>query len=191
MDFGTGLPVIVTPAPSFQAGRTSSVSILTITRPIRVCYVIDNLGVAGTELQLLTLIGRLDRARIQPCLCLLRGENDLSRSLEPVDCPVLRLGVRSLHHPSTLAKAWWFAQFLRQNHIDIVHCFFPGSTRFAVPVARLAGVRWIVASRRNLVSWMTPWDRRLARLYRRWIDITVANCEACRRPVIEQEPGAA
>ncbi len=187
MDFGTSLPVIVAPAPSFQSGRTSGVPILTMPRPIRVCFLIDNLEVAGTESQLLALIHGLDRTKVQPFLCLLDGRSDLSRSLEPANCPVLRLGVRSLCRPSTLAKAWRFARFLRRNKIDVVHCFFPDSTRFAVPVARLAGVRRIVASRRNLGHWMTPWDRRLARFYRRWIDVTVANCEACRRAVIEQE----
>lgn len=155
--------------------------------PTGVCFVIDNLGVAGTESQLLAMIRGLDREIVRPYLCLLGGRSDLSRSLEPTDCPVLRLGIRSLRRPSTLSRAWRFARFLRRNKIDVVHCFFPDSTRFAVPVARLAGVRRIVASRRNLGYWMTPWDRLLARLYRRWIDVTVANCEACRRAVIEQE----
>lgn len=162
----------------------------TIPKPANtanVCFVIDNLSVAGTESQLLALIRGLDRAKVQPHLCLLDGRSDRSRSLEPADCPVLRLGARSLRRPSTLARAWRFARFLRRNRIDVVHCFFPDSTRFAVPVACLAGVRRIVASRRNLGHWMTSWDRRLARLYRRWIDVTVANCEACRRAVIEQE----
>jgi L-malate glycosyltransferase len=156
--------------------------------PVRVCFVIDNLGLAGTESQLLALINSIMHGgKVEPYLCVLDGASESSQSLEPKQCPVLRLGVWSLHHLSTLAKAWRFARFLRQNHIDVVHCFFPDSTRFAVPVARLAGVRRIVASRRNLGYWMSPWDRRLARLYRRWIDATVANCEACRRAVIEQE----
>jgi glycosyltransferase involved in cell wall biosynthesis len=155
--------------------------------PTGVCFVIDNLGIAGTESQLLSLMGGLDRAKVRPHLCLLDGQSELSSSLEPADCPVMRLGVRSLRRPSTLVKAWRFARFLRRNRVDVVHCFFPDSTRFAVPVARLAGVRRVVASRRNLGYWMTGWDRLLARLYHRWIDVTVANCEACRRAVIEQE----
>src|SRR5262249_57783973 len=71
-------------------------------RPVRVCFLIDELYTGGTESQLLALIRALDRTRVHPSLCLLRGERPGSRSLEPDDCPVLRLGVGSLCHPATL-----------------------------------------------------------------------------------------
>ena len=100
-------------------------------RPVRVCFVIDRLRVAGTETQLVSLIQGLDRARVQPHLCLLDGTDSLSRSLEPADCPLLRLGVRALHHPSTLGAAWRFVRFLRQRRIDVVQMHFPDSTYFA------------------------------------------------------------
>src|SRR4029079_11079291 len=64
--------------------------------PVRVCFMIDRLTRAGTETQLLALIRELDRSRVRPSLVLLDGEDDLSRALEPDDCPVIRLGVRRL-----------------------------------------------------------------------------------------------
>ena len=54
--------------------------------PVRVCFLIDDLATAGTETQLLALIARLDRARVQPYLCLLRGQGEVSRALEPDGC---------------------------------------------------------------------------------------------------------
>src|SRR5262245_60745360 len=74
-------------------------------RPLRVCYLIDDLARAGTESQLLALIEHLDPSRVEPMLCLLRGTSAASRALEPDCCPVVRLGVRSLHHPSSIGKA--------------------------------------------------------------------------------------
>jgi glycosyltransferase involved in cell wall biosynthesis len=159
----------------------------TATRPVRVCFVIDRLGIAGTETQLLALIRGLNRGIVQPCLCLLDGNDDLSRELEPADCPTIRLGVRSLHQPSTLRAAWRFGRFLRRHRIDVVQTYFPDSTYFAVPVARLAGVKHIVRTRRDLGHWVRPVDRWLGRLYNRFTTAVVANCEACRRAVIEQE----
>ena len=50
-------------------------------KSIRVCFVIDNLSLAGTEMQLLLLLKHLDRARVLPHLCLLDGEGDASRCL--------------------------------------------------------------------------------------------------------------
>src|SRR5438552_6652281 len=82
-----------------------------LPRPVRVCFMIDELYTGGTESQLLALIRALDRTRVHPSLCLLRGERPGSRALEPDDCPVLRLGVGSLCHPATLGKARRLAQF--------------------------------------------------------------------------------
>ena len=74
------------------------------------------------------------------------------------------------------------------NRIDIVQTHFPDSTYFAVPLARLAGVRRDRATRRNLGHWLKPTSTAgLAAVYARLIDGTIANCEACRQAVIEQE----
>jgi glycosyltransferase involved in cell wall biosynthesis len=148
---------------------------------------IDRLSTAGTETQLVALIQHLDRARVRPCLCLLDGDDEESRSLEPADCPVLRLGVRSLHHPQTLLKAIRLARFLREQRTEILQVYFQDSTYLGVPVARLVGVPWVVRTRNNLGYWMTPLHRWLGWLYSRWADVLVANCDACREAVIAAE----
>ena len=155
-------------------------------RPLRVCFVIDRLRVAGTEKQLLTMIHGLNRSLVSPYLCLLDGEDPVSRSLEPESCPVLRLGVRCLRRPRALRQAWRFARFLRRERIDAVQTHFPDSTYFGVLVARLAGVRLVIGTQRNSGSGMRPIDRWLGRVCRRLIDVTVANSEACRQRAIAQ-----
>ena len=167
-----------------QAPRTAPAG---TARPIRVCFMIDELNRAGTETQLLALIRHLDRARILPFLCLLRGETESSRRLEPTDCPVLRLGVRSFRHPSTLLAAWRLGRFLHQMHIDVLQVYFPESTYLGVPVAWLAGVPHILRTRNNLGYAMTAWHHRLGRLCDRLTDGLVANSEACRRAVVAAE----
>jgi glycosyltransferase involved in cell wall biosynthesis len=148
---------------------------------------IDRLSTAGTETQLVALIRHLDRSRVQPFLCLLQGDDTASRSLEPADCPVLRLGVRSLHHPKTLLRAIRLGRFLRRHRIDVLQTYFQDSTYLGVPVGRLAGVPRVVRTRNNLGYWMTPLHRWLGRLCNQWTDVLVANCDACRRAVIADE----
>jgi glycosyltransferase involved in cell wall biosynthesis len=148
---------------------------------------IDELTTAGTETQLVALIRHLDRRRVEPFLCLLRGDTPISRSLEPEGCPVLRLGVRSFRHPSTLVKALRLMSFLRKKRIDIFQVYFLESTYFALPLAWLAGVPHLVRTRNNLGYWMTPWRRRLGRLYNRVTRRTIANCEACRQSLLADE----
>jgi glycosyltransferase involved in cell wall biosynthesis len=148
---------------------------------------IDRLYPGGTETQLAALIRNFNRTLVKPFLCLLDGENEMSRSMEPPDCPVLRLGVRSLGRPATIRKAWQFTRFLRKEQIDILQVFFPDSTYFGVPLARLAGVPFILRTRNNLNHWMTPNHRRLGRLLNRWVTGTVTNCEASRLAVLADE----
>lgn len=155
--------------------------------PIRVCFMIDQLRVGGVESQLLLLLRWLDRTKVEPSLCLLDGSDELSRSLEPEDCPVIRLGVRALHHPSSAWKAVRFGRFLRRHRIDVLQTFFADSKYFGTPIAKLAGVRGIARSRLDIGFWVKPIDRWLGRLYGRMIDATLTNCEACRQSVIRDE----
>jgi L-malate glycosyltransferase len=155
-------------------------------RPVRVCFLIDDLAPAGTETQLLALIRHLDRSRVRPHLCLLRGGGERSRVLEPDCCPVLRLGVGSLCRPATFVAARRLAQFLRRQRIDLLQVFFPDSTYFGTLAGRLAGVP-VVRTRNDMGYWMTPLHHRLARLCGRLARVTVTNCEPCRQAVLTNE----
>src|SRR5262249_27668626 len=63
----------------------------------------------------------------------------------------------------------------------------PDSTLLGVPVARLAGVPYIVRTRNNLGYSLTRTRRHLGRFFNRFVDATVANCAACRDAVLAQE----
>jgi glycosyltransferase involved in cell wall biosynthesis len=167
------------PCPGAREGNGAT------PRPVRVCFLIDRLGTAGTESQLLALIRVLDRSRVLPHLCLLDGLDAQSQALEPRDCPVIRLGVRSLHHPSTASKALRLARFLRARKIDVLQTYFPDSTYFGAAVGRLAGIRRILGTRLDLGYWMTPRHRFLSRTLGRLLDLTVVNCEACREALLD------
>ncbi|HTU91284.1 MAG TPA: glycosyltransferase [Gemmataceae bacterium] len=154
---------------------------------MRVCFVIDELTVAGTESQLLALIRHLDGRRVRPYLCLLCGDKPLSQALEPSDCPILRLDVRSLRHPRTLLRVWRFLRFLRRERIDVVQTYFADSSYFGIPSAWLAGVPHRIRTRNNLGHWLTPLHRRLGRLLNIFTTRTIANCEAARQALLEAE----
>ncbi len=156
-------------------------------RPIRACFLIDRLLSGGTENQLLKLLAYLDRARILPYLVLLDGEDAISRSLEPADVPVLRLGVKSLHKPSAMVQAYRLGRFLRRERVDVVLTYFADSSYFGVPVARVAGVPRVVRTRFNLGHWQGTRDRWFARLINRFVDAVVVNCGACRESMIDDE----
>jgi glycosyltransferase involved in cell wall biosynthesis len=155
--------------------------------PVRVCFLIDELAVAGTETQLLALIRHVDRRRVAPHLCLLRGDSAVSRALEPADCPVWRLGVGSLARPRSLVQMSRFVRLLRRNRIDVLQAYFPDSSYFGIPAAWLAGVPNRLRTRNNLGHWLTPLHRRLGRALNALTTGTLTNCEAARQALLAAE----
>ena len=158
-----------------------------IGRPVRVVFVIDELATAGTETQLLALIREVDRTRVLPALVLLRGECERSQALEPRDCPVLRLGVSKLRDPRTALRGWQFLRFLWEFQPDVVQTYFPDSSYFAVPLARVAGVPHVVRTRNNIGHWMRGIDRWMGRLLNPLVSATIANCRAAREALLRDE----
>jgi glycosyltransferase involved in cell wall biosynthesis len=161
-------------------GRAASM----VSRPVHVCFVIDRLGRAGTESQLLALLENLDRARIQPSLCLLNGADAISRSLLPDNCPTIDLRLEKLTRPAAIVAAVRLAGFWRRQRVDVVQTYFLDSTYFAVPLARLCGIRQIVRVRNNTGYWQTPTHRWLGRVLGRLCRVTLTNSEDGRQAVL-------
>lgn len=155
--------------------------------PVHVCFLIDELARAGTETQLLALVRHLDRSRVLPHLCLLRGDSPLSRSLEPADVPLLRLGVGALASLATLKQALRFARWLRAHRIEVLQTYFPDSTYFGLPAAWLAGAPYRLRTRNNLGHWLTPLHRLLGRLLGPLTTRTLTNCHAARSALLAAE----
>ena len=102
-------------------------------------------------MQLLCLIRSLDRTMVQPYLVLLDGEDEASRSLEPADCPVSRLGVQILLAPQAMRKLLEFRRFLMGKKSTC-----SGSTFRAAPT--LDSCRFLRATRpeRGLIGFPDP-----------------------------------
>lgn len=155
--------------------------------PVRVSYVIDNLGRAGTESQLLALIRALDRSRIEPSLVLLDGENETSRALEPADCLILRLGVNKLLGRTAWRASGKLCRFWNTQRPDIAQLYFLDSAYFALPIAKVCGIPKIIRVRNNLGHWLTRKHRIINRLIRPFVHSTLTNSEAGRDALIIQD----
>jgi glycosyltransferase involved in cell wall biosynthesis len=143
--------------------------------PVRVLFMIDNLGHAGTEQWLLRLIHGLDRSRVEPFLCLLDGEIPLSRSIEPENLQILRLGIKKIGSLASISAAIKFTQFVKRNRIGILQLHFPDTTHFGAPLGWLIGVKKIIATTRNAGHWLSPSEKRRFRLTSRFLTDLVAN----------------
>ena len=157
------------------------------TDPVRVCFMIDRLSRAGTETQLLALLRTLDPQKIQPSLVLLDGEDDLSRALEPANCPVIRLGVRSLMSFGAANAARRLRMFWREQRPDILQLYFLDASYFGAPLAKLFGIPKVVRVQNNLGYWLTGTHRVLGRVLRPFVNVTLTNTPAGKHALIERE----
>ena len=156
--------------------------------PVRVAFVIDNLGRAGTESQLIALLNAIDRERVEPSLVLLDGTPGSSRELEPTGVPVLRLGVSKLLSASGVRAAAKLVRHWRAIRPDVVQAYFHDSAYLAVPAAKLAGVRRVVRVRNNLGYWLTRKHRVLNRGMAPLVDLTLTNSQAGANAFLAVEP---
>jgi L-malate glycosyltransferase len=123
-------------------------------RPRRkVFYLLDSLNVGGTETQAVELALRIPESGYEVTLGCLRARGPLLERLQGT-----QVAVREFHpeggidSPAGVYQLLRLSWFLRRAKFDIVHTHDLWSNLLGVPAARLAGVRAIVSSRRDLAN---------------------------------------
>jgi len=149
---------------------------------IRILFVIDELDIGGTEQQILELVRGIDRNQFDPHVCCFRTG---AKAKEIAD-----LGVPVRHEPK-VRKAdpgliVRLASFMKRERFDVVQTYLWTANTWARLAARLAGIRYVVASERNVDIWEEAYKRLLGRWLARSTDRIVANSEAVRRYLLER-----
>ena len=154
---------------------------------IPVLLMVRELGIGGTERQLVETARFLRRDRFIPHVGCFRPDGLRRRDLELAGIPILHLPVYSFKSPTVLKAASQLIRYIGQHHIQIVHSFDAPLNVFAVPVARFAGTPAVISSQRGDRDLTTQRLKRLLRITDRIADAVVVNCEWMRRYLIEEE----
>jgi glycosyltransferase involved in cell wall biosynthesis/acetyltransferase-like isoleucine patch superfamily enzyme len=159
---------------------------------INILFIIDHVwnSNGGTEGQLLMLLNNLDPQKYRVHLfCLKKSPWSISAS---VNFPLKVLHINKLLVPGNISKLVQFRRYCRQNHIDIIQTYFSDALIFGVIAGRLAGVKKIIACRRNLGPGFWRKKRMLYahRALKPFITHYMANSRATKES-IEQHEGIA
>jgi len=159
-------------------------------QPIKITYLVDFFRTlnAGTERQLGYLLNHLPAAGYTVELISLQNSPFLKK-----EAPGLfpRVQIYSLGATSDISKSLpalvrlYF--ILRRSRPDIVHTFFPASNSFGVLIARLAGIRRIISSRRDMGYHLTRKDIRLLKVANLFVSAVVVNSHAVQKRTIRLE----
>lgn len=117
-------------------------------QPVRLVFVVDNMGVGGSELNAVRTAEHLDRARFDLRVVCFDVDGPVTERYRAIGVPVIHMPLRSLHGIQMLRIGRRFAMYLRSERVQIVHSHDMYSNIFAVPWARVARTPVIVASRR-------------------------------------------
>jgi glycosyltransferase involved in cell wall biosynthesis len=154
---------------------------------VPVLLLVRELGVGGTERQLVETARFLQRERFDPHVGCFRPDGPRLADLERAGVPVLHLPVYSFLSPAVFTAASQLIGYIRQHHIQVVHSFDAPLNIFAVPVAKLAGVPAVLSSQRGHRDLTGNLIKRCLRFTDRLTDAVVVNCDAMRRHLVEDE----
>lgn len=160
--------------------RTAAVTPQTLTRPIRIAFLIESLRGGGAERQLTELVTRLDRKRFEPRVMIWTAPDFYCKTIEANGVPVHRYNRRGRFDLTPVFKA---AAWLRSGEIDLLHGYLDTGNLYAVLAHKLAKRGRIVLSERMAersrplqVRLHKPWSHRQA--------ITIANSEEGRQYIL-------
>lgn len=152
-------------------------------RPVPIAFIIDQLGVGGTERQLATLLQELDPNLFKPILITIHeyeicfdvpGEKHLFKT-------------RKLLSVNALLNIFRIASLLRRERVRIVQTFFFDAAIMGVLAARLARVPAVILSRRDMGFWHTPLRLAMMKLLNSMSDRLLVNSESVRRRILQSE----
>jgi len=154
---------------------------------IPVLLLVRELGIGGSERQLVETALFLPRDRFIPHVGCFRPDGLRRPDLDAANVPVLHLPVYSFKSPAVVKAAAQLMRYIRQHGIQIVHSFDAPLNAFAVPVARLAATPAVLSSQRAHRDLAGQTFKRLLRITDHIADAVVVNCQAMKQYMVEEE----
>ncbi|MBI3792001.1 MAG: glycosyltransferase [Gemmatimonadetes bacterium] len=130
---------------------------------MRVAFAVDNLGIGGTETNLVRLATRLDRARFPLVVTYARG-GPLLATLEAAGIPTFQFQPPSLRSLALPGAVRAFRRWLAAERIQILHAHDVYSNVFDAlcappggPVRLIVSRRWGLTQYGRLITWANRW----------------------------------
>ncbi len=156
-------------------------------KKIKIAFVIDSINsVAGTEKQLIQTMNNLNEDKFDIKLICLRKPSAIFE-VEKSSFEYIELDVPRLFSIKAMIKLLRFVLYLRKEKVDIIQTFFFDAMVFGVFSGKIAGVKTIISSRRDLGFWYTPRLLSVLKIVNRFTTRIVANSFAVKENVIKLE----
>ena len=156
-------------------------------KKIKLVHCIASFESGGTELNLMRTLERLDPTRFDISILVLKDRGELRERFLRLGFPIVEFRFPTLLSFSALRNATAALRWLREQRPDIVHSHDRYTNTFVTPCARLAGVPFVITSRR----WWTAMPRPIYRIGNQFAyriaDCVIANSQATARLMAQDE----
>ena len=155
-------------------------------QPLRLVQFTKSFHIGGTEVQVVELLRGLPSSyRVQ--LAVLQDEGPLLGSVKQLGYTPEVFSLKgSLARPNSALQVARLARWLRRERVELIHAHDFYSTMLVVPAAKLAGTK-VIVGRLDLAHWHGKARRALLNGLTQMADHVVANAEAIRRMLVEEE----
>jgi glycosyltransferase involved in cell wall biosynthesis len=132
---------------------------------------------AGTENQLIKLINNLDHNKYEIYLLCLKNTLWLENNKSMLNCSVTAFNYNEHNHKDTrnLLVMWKTIKHMKTVKPDIVISFFKVSYILGVIAARLAGIKYIISTRRDYGLWIDAKGIYLLKFANRFVHSIITN----------------
>jgi L-malate glycosyltransferase len=161
-----------------------------MNQAIKIVYLVDFLRTvnAGTERQLSHLLSHLPSSGYSVTLISLQDSpflrDEAGKAFPHVSFHSLGAKTDISRSFPSLVKLY---RLIKKIRPDIIQCFFPASNSTGVVIARLAGVRVIISSRRDMGYHLTKKDLVFYRIANLFVSRIICNSKAARERAIQLE----
>ncbi|MFY2559216.1 spore coat polysaccharide biosynthesis glycosyltransferase ExoK [Corallococcus terminator] len=156
------------------------------TRPMRLVQFTRSFHIGGTEVQVLELLRGLPSS-YQLQVSVLEDAGPLMGAVWKMGYAAETFPLKgSVAQANTAYQVMRMARWLKSNRVDLVHVHDFYSTLIAVPAAKLAGTK-VIVGRLDLSHWQGKARRAVHSRLTAMADHVVANAEAIRRLLVEEE----
>ncbi|NVJ28694.1 MULTISPECIES: spore coat polysaccharide biosynthesis glycosyltransferase ExoK [Myxococcus] len=155
-------------------------------RPMRLVQFTRSFHIGGTEVQVLELLRGLPPS-YQLQVSVLEDAGPLMGAVWKLGYAAETFPLKgSVAQANTAYQVMRMARWLKSNRVDLVHVHDFYSTLIAVPAAKLAGTK-VIVGRLDLSHWQGKARRAVHSRLTAMADHVVANAEAIRRMLVEEE----
>jgi len=152
----------------------------------KLLHVVGRFGIGGTERQQAELIKRLPAERYDQTVAAME-KGPFAAEVEERGIPVIEFPFTSFYNTRAVRNYFALARLIRRRRFHIIHCHNFYSNIFGTVAARLAGMKNIITSRRDLGGMFTETQLRVQRLAYRFSAAVLANSQGVKRFLIENE----